>query len=237
MRDTVLIGSLTVVVGAAIALGSGVAAAPGQEASRVQAAPADAAGRLSGRWKFDADLSSPQPAQQAGQPNGGSSGSGGTSGGGGYGGGSGRRPGGGGFGGGGFGGGGRGGGRGADRGSETQMLQTRAVMREMTQAPVELVVIATPASLETTDDQGTVRKFTTNGKKETVDLGTAKVEVTSSWAAGILTQRIEAARLKVMRTYQVTDQGDHLIVTVTMQGGGRGQQNATPVKQIFDRVE
>jgi hypothetical protein len=237
MRHTVLIESMSIVIGVALVFGGGTAAASPQDTTVAQGAPpSEAPARLAGRWKLNSDLSSVPPSQPVGQPG---SEPGGSGGGGGYGGGRGR---GGGFGGGGFGGGFGGGGFGGggrSRGgsmSESQMLQMRAVMREVTQPPAELTVVSTPEMFETTDDQGAVRKFATSGKKETIDLGTAKMDVTSTWDAGILNQQIQAGQLKVTRTYQVTDQGNQLIVTVTTQGGGRTQQGAAPIKQIFDRM-
>lgn len=62
------------------------------------------------------------------------------------------------------------------------------------------------------------------------------MDVTSTWNDGILTQQITAGSLKVTRIFQVTDQGGQLIVTVSLRGGGRAQQDAAPVKQIFDRL-
>jgi hypothetical protein len=187
--------------------------------------PAAAAERMSAQWKLDKDLSSlpSSPQSLPGSGNGGSSGRGGyggSGGGGSYGGGGRRGYGGrGGSGGGGGGGGQRGGGSGM---SQDQMLEARAVLREMSDPPQVLNVVASPDSIQLTSDDGTVRKFTTNGKKEQVDLGTAKIDSTSSWGDGKLTQDISIGSLKIERTFQVTDQGNQLIVAVTMPAGRNG---------------
>jgi hypothetical protein len=230
--------------------------------------PAAAAERMSAQWKLDKDLSSlpSSPESLSGSGNGGSSGRGGyggSGGGGSYGGGGRRGYGGrGGSGGGGGGGGQRGGGSGM---SQDQMLEARAVLREMSDPPQVLNVVASPDSIQLTSDDGTVRKFTTNGKKEQVDLGTAKIDSTSSWGDGKLTQDISIGSLKIERTFQVTDQGNQLIVAVRMPGrnggggggasspGGNGGANSrggsggggqtsgpssgAPIKAIYDRAQ
>jgi len=229
---------------------------------------AAAAEKMSAQWKLDKDLSS-LPSTPDGQlPAGGGSGSGrggyGGSGGGGAYGGGGRR----GYGGrgGGGGGGGVGGARGGGSGmSQDQMLEARAVVRELSDPPQVLNVVASADSIQLTSDDGTVRKFTTNGKKEQVDLGTAKIDSTSSWGDGKLTQDIAIGSLKIERTFQVTDQGNQLIIAVKMQGGrnsggggssagsagsstnarggsgasqgGGGMSSMAPIKAIYDRAQ
>jgi hypothetical protein len=120
--------------------------------------------------------------------------------------------------------------------SQEQMLQARAVLREMTQAPDLLNVVASAEAVSFTSDDGTVRKFAVTGKKETVDLGTAKVDVTTKWNGAQLAQEIALGQLKIGRTFQTTDEGHQLIVTVTAQGAGRGPGGA-PVKAIYDKAE
>ncbi len=217
--------------------------APDAKAARPPLTPADVAAHLSAQWKLNPDLSSlptTPGSTPTGQP---SRGGGGSSGGGGgrRGGGGGGRGGGYGGGGGGYGGGGAGGGRGgsgASRGgTEDQMLEARAVLREMTDAPQVLNVVATTETVSFTTDDGTVRKFDINEKKEKVDLGTAKVDATTKWDGGRLSQEIAIGQVKIDRTFQVTDEGNQLIVTVTTQGSrnGGGQGGGAPIKAIYDR--
>lgn len=188
---------------------------------------AAAAEKMSAQWKLDKDLSSlpasPESLPGSGSGSSGRGGYGGSGGGGSYGAG-GRR----GYGGRGGASGGGGGQRGGGSGmSQDQMLEARAVLREMSDPPQVLNVVASPDSIQLTSDDGTVRKFTTNGKKEQVDLGTAKIDSTTSWGDGKLTQDIAIGSLKIERTFQVTDQGNQLIVAVTMQGGRNGAGGAS----------
>jgi hypothetical protein len=223
--------------------------------------PADAAVRLSAQWKLNKDLSSLPDAQAAGPQPGGRNGSGS----GGYGGGGGGRRGGGGrggggYGGGGYGGGGGGGGYGGRGGGQSpnneQMLEARAVIREMSDAPQVLNIVASVDAVSFTTDEGIVRKFAIDDKdkKEKVDLGTAKVDVTTRWDSGKLSQDIEIGSVKILRVFQVTDEGHQLIVTVSMPGGRRGAPGAggawggsgaamagpapgsAPVKAIYDKA-
>src|SRR5215467_9026659 len=134
--------------------GATVSSAPPSTATTPMT-PAAAAERMSAQWKLDKDLSSlpSSPESLPGSGNGGSSGRGGyggSGGGGSYGGGGRRGYGGrGGAGGGGGGGGQRGGGSGM---SQEQMLQARAVLREMSDPPPVLNVVASPDSIQLTSD-------------------------------------------------------------------------------------
>ncbi|MFI5179589.1 MAG: hypothetical protein ACHQO8_13545, partial [Vicinamibacterales bacterium] len=134
-----------------------------------------------------------------------------------------------------------GGSRGGQGVNQEQMLEARAVMRELTQAPAVLNVDASADAVSFTSDDGTVRKFAVTGKKETVDFGTAKVDVTTRWNGAQLSQDLAVGQLKVTRTFQLTDEGHQLIVTVTPQTGGRGANGqgaaAAPIKAIYDRAE
>jgi len=246
----VLIGVLFAAVEAQQTTGQAPAPTPALAPAPAVVTPADAAAKISAQWKLNKDLSSlPEPGSTT-QPAGGRSGSGG-----GYGGSGGGRGGYGGRGGGGRGGygGGSGGGYsgrggGQQPASNEQMLEARAVLREMTDAPQVLNVVASAEAVSFTTDEGIVRKFAVDDKKEKVDLGTAKVEVTTRWDSGKLSQDIEIGSLKITRVFQVTDEGHQLIVTVSTPGGRRGGQGAggqgagggaptaPPMKAIYDRA-
>ena len=253
MRRFILSGSILLALGVALTAAVEARQTPAQTPAPPPAAPAaasispaDAAARLSAQWKLNKDLSSLPDPSAAGQSPGGRNGGGG---GGGYGGG---RRGGGGRGGGGYGGGGGAGGGGGYGGgagaggqatSNEQMLEARAVVREMTDAPQVLNVVAAAEKVSFTTDEGIVRKFAIDEKKEKVDLGTAKVDVTTKWDSGKLSQDIELGSLKITRVFQVTDEGHQLIVTVSMAGGRRGGQGAAgggpaaaPMKAIYDKA-
>ena len=227
MRRFILSGSILLALGVALTAAVEARQTPAQTPAPPPAAPAaasispaDAAARLSAQWKLNKDLSSLPDPSAAGQPPGGRNGGGGGGGDGGG------RRGGGGRGGGGYGGGGGAGGGGGYGGgaagaggqatSNEQMLEARAVVREMTDAPQVLNVVASAEKVSFTTDEGIVRKFAIDEKKEKVDLGTAKVDVTTKWDSGKLSQDIELGSLKITRVFQVTDEGHQLIVTVSM---------------------
>jgi hypothetical protein len=210
--------------------------------------PADAtASKIVGLWKLNHELSalpetqSAAASQPGGQTAGGRRGGGG---GGGYGGGGGGGRGGyggGGGGRGGYGGGGTGGRTGSGGGgsmSSEQMLDMRALAREVAEAPETLTIVATPADVTFTDDQGVVRKYKTNDKKEKIEMSGAKVEATSKWEGPVLEQELVAGQLKVKTSYQTTVEGNQLIVTIATEGGGRagvGGSPRPPIKRIYDR--
>lgn len=193
--------------------------------------PTQAAARLSSQWKLNKDLSTGIGDSAAGEPGTGSGAPGGTGGGGT----GGRRPGGrrGGGGAGGYG--GRGGRSG---GNQEQQLAARGLLREVSEPPDVLNIVASATDVSFTDSEGTVRRFTISGKKESTDLGTAKVDARTSWSAGALTQELETGQLKVTRTYEVTVEGHQMLVTVSVQGGARlaGPGSAAPMKFVYDRV-
>jgi hypothetical protein len=211
--------------------------------------PGDAAPapKIAGLWKLNHELSalpegqSGAATQSGGQGSGGRTGSGrGGSGGGGGGGGRGGYGGGGrgGYGGGGGGRGGYGGGGGGGGMSSEQMLDMRALAREMAEAPEALTIVATPAEVTFTDDQGVVRKYKTNAKKEKVEMSGGKVEATSKWEGSVLEQELTAGQLKVKTSYQTTVEGNQLVVTISTEGGGRagaGGNPRPPIKRIYDR--
>jgi hypothetical protein len=204
---------------------------PQQPATQAAApAPTPAANQLpsalGGIWKFNKDLSSdtsklqtqadntPPSSGATGRPHGGFGG----------------------FGPGGGGGGGRG------RTSTEQGLQTRALLREMAEPPAQVTIVVADETTTFTDDQGAVRKFTTNGKKESIDLGTAKVDSVSKWDGGTLTVELTGGSFKLTETYQLTVQGHALVVelkstnSASRYPGGSGT-TAVPLKRIYDKAD
>ena len=86
-----------------------------------------------------------------------------------------------------------------------------------------------------------VRKFTTDGKKETIDLGTAQVGYAiSKWDGGVLTVELTGGSFKLTETYQLTVQGHELVVALASVNSAKGQASntgaaAVPIKRIYDR--
>jgi hypothetical protein len=206
----------------------------GQETPASSSTSTLAGSKLIGEWQFNKDHSTPAPAEAAGGESGQRGGRGGRSGGGGFGG----R---GGFGGG-FGG-GYGAGYNTGRPNEEQMLQMRALLREVNETPDRVTLVATDTTVSFTDNQGIVRKYATSGKREKIELGTAKIDVVTKWTGQELTQEFTAGALKVTERYGVSADGKQLTETITVQGaaaaGGAAGGNTNQTREItrvFDRV-
>lgn len=253
MSRKILKGSISLVGGLALAVaGTAVRAAgqnpppptqtqttpPAQTAASTQApAPADTPPpvpnrdphALGGLWKVNTDLSSDTSKLQQQTDNATQSAAA-----------TGSRRGGGGFGFG-HGGGGGGGGNKPSTTNSQQGLETRALLREMADTPQALTVIIADDTTTFTDDQGLVRKFTTNGKKETIDLGTAQVDSISKWDGGVLTVELTGGNFKLTETYQLTVQGHELVVALASLNTGNKSANtgaaAVPIKRIYDRAD
>ncbi len=153
----------------------------------------------------------------------------------------GRRPGGG-FGSGGYGGGrgGFGGGRGGDAigtGSfnNDQMAAMRAAMREVGQAPSVLNIVVSGELVSFTNDQGVVRKFVANRKKEKIALGDVKVDCVTSWNQDTLTQEMKAGAITIVRTWQVATDGQHLAITISTTGAQAGGGGPHVRTLMYDR--
>jgi len=242
MSRQILQGSIGFIGGPALAalVATAIVRAAAQDPARPQQpqtqtpAPASAPAAnqspsaLGGIWKFNKDLSSdtsklqtqadntPATSGATGRPRGG-------------------------FGGYGRGGGGGGGG-GRSQTSAEQALQTRALLREMAEPPAQVTVVVEEDTTTFTDDQGAVRRFTTNGKKESIDLGTAKVDSVSKWDGGTLTVEMTGGSFKLTETYQLTVQGHALVVELKSTNSASKNANgpgttAVPIKRIYDRVD
>lgn len=225
-----IVGGAAAMAAVVAAEGAGVRGRQASESKPGVTATSDATGlaaRLSSQWKLNRDLSTNTSDVDAvgasGRP--GNAGPGGTP--------SGRRRSGGRSG---VGGGGRPGGRGGGD-SQEQTLAARALMREAFQPSEVLNIVATAGSVSFTDNAGTLRRFTIDGKKETVDFGTSTVETRTSWNGDVLTQELSVGRLKLTRTFEVTVEGHQLVVQVSAQGDGRsGAPGAdAPAKFVYDR--
>lgn len=151
----------------------------------------------------------------------------------------GRRPGG--FGGGGYGGGrgGFGGGRGGDAigggFNSDQMAAMRAAMREAGQTPDILNIVVSGDVVSFTTDQGVVRRFTANGKKEKIELGDVKVDCVTSWNHDTLTQEMKAGGATITRTWQVVTDGQQLAITISTTGDRMRGDGPQVRKVLYDR--
>lgn len=154
----------------------------------------------------------------------------------------GRRPG----GGGGYGGGMRGrGGFGGGRGGEgigggggasaEQMAKMRAVMREVGQPAAILNIVVSGDKVSFTTDQGVVRKFTANGRKEKIALGDVTVDCVTKWDRDTLTQEMKAGDMTITRTWQAVTDGQQLVVTTGGADGREGRPGSPQRRFMYDR--
>ena len=180
-----------------------------------------------GVWQFSKDLSTPTPETQSTaptQPNSGGGRTGGRSGGGG-----------GGFGGrggrGGGGGGGFGGGRSGGAPDQTQILQARKFLTEVVTPPETVTIIADEVTVTFTDDHGVIRKYTTNGKKEKVDIGGPKIDATTKWDGASLTQDLSIGEAKVIETYTLSEDGNQLTEVITIKNSAPARE----IRHVFTR--
>ena len=118
------------------------------------------------------------------------------------------------------------------------MAEARTVLQEVGQPPQQVTIVTDEKTVIFTDGEGLVRKFTTDGRKEKVDIVTAKVDAVTKWDGAMLTQEMTVGKLKVTRTWQLTKQGDMLVETVRTDGAGsRSGSAGAPIKFIFDRAD
>jgi hypothetical protein len=204
--------------------------------------PQDAAGaKISGAWQINKELSTDATATAAGQQasrGGGSSGRGSTGAGGGSTGG--RRggaagSGGGGASGGGGGGGGSRGGGGSSGPSPEQQAQLQAMLSEVKSMPERMTVHATATDLTVTLDDGSVRKYTANNKKEKIAIGSAEVDTTTKWDGDTINIQMSVGQDKLVETYALTSDGAHLLVSITPKLSRPGQQVTT--KHVYDHIQ
>lgn len=237
MSRLILRGSISLTLGLALAAASVRAQTPAQPVFQTSVTTPAESSRpnqdpkaLGGIWKFNKDLSSDTSKLQTQAENAQPSGDSGS-----------RRRGGGGGGFGGFG--GRGGGGGGQRPSSsnsTQAMQIRALLREMADQPAQETIVIAPDTTTLTDDQGVVHKFTTDGKKETIDLGAIQVDSVSKWDGAVLTVDLSAGSFKLTETYQLTIQGHELVVALSAANSGSrqgGVPTPAPVKRIYDKAD
>jgi hypothetical protein len=207
-------------------------AAPAFNAAQTQ--PPAAQTILSGAWELNRQSSNPAPAglgpdvegrARRGGPGGGGPGGGGR----------------GGFGGPGMGGRGRGGfGGSSDQPDKQEMQRIRDLIQETLAAPPRLAIEENGQVVTFTDDEGHVRRFTSNGKPEKHQLTSGTVDTRTRWEDNALVVEIEIPHgMKLSRHYALSVAGDarQLVVTTEIQGADRGSGGKqSPLKAVYDPV-
>lgn len=182
---------------------------------------AEAAARLSGKWKLNEELSPPLRAgssPMAGAVQGGPQVGGG------------RRP---------TGAGGRPQARETLRLQEERNIRVRALYREMSIAPETLTLIFNVATATFVDPDGFERKVNINSKKEKLDLGTTIVDSRARWNGTSLTIELEGGQdLKIVEIFELSPTGTQMLVTI--RAGDEHDANARgirgQVQRVYDRV-
>jgi hypothetical protein len=187
--------------------------------------PAEAASRLTGRWKLNEELS---PLPRAGSsPAAGSVPSRGS-----------------GFRGGPAGSNGGGGANGMRRPQQTleqlRQLQVRAIYRELTTRPLDLTMTATLTGATLVDEEGSERVLTINNKKGKLDLGTAIVDAKAYWNGPALTLELETDNdLKLFEIFELSPTGRQMLVTLrTAENAAAARaQVSGNLHRVYDRIE
>jgi hypothetical protein len=123
---------------------------------------------------------------------------------------------------------------------QLQDLRIRAIYRELTVPPRELSITASLAAVTFTDEDGMERVVTTNSKKQKLDLGTAIVAAKSHWDAAALTIEMEASSsLKLLCTFELAPTGRQLLVTLKTGEGDstRPGQLRGYLQRVYDRID
>ena len=181
-----------------------------------KATPADAAPAMSGTWKLNRDLSDSLSAPRRG---------------------------------GGRGGalfamaspvaqrGGRGGGGAGSAGSATtsadltpEELAAQTAIRQLQAVPEVITVKAAPDSVSFSDARGE-RTYPANGKKITIDVGAAKVNVKTGWDKSSLKQEFSTPKASLTQVWQVDD-SNHLVLKTKVESLTMVSRE---VKTVFDK--
>ena len=176
--------------------------------------PAEVAASLSGTWKLDRDLSDSisAPGRGGGRGGGALFAIAGST----------QR-------------GGRGGGGGGESPSTNadmtpEELAAQAAVRQLQSVPETITIKATADSVSFNDSRGE-RTYPVNGKKTTVDIAEAKVNVKTSWDKATLKQEFSTPKTNVTQTWQV-DESHHLVLKTKVESMTMVSKD---VKIVFDK--
>ena len=136
--------------------------------------------------------------------------------------------------------GGRGGGRrgpgggGDPRGMREDMAARRALMDEVLHLPPRFTLAQEGDKIVIIEPDGVVRTYLVNGRKEKHQLTNGTVETTSSWDKATLKMDIVVGeRLKLVRTFALTEDPRRLQVTTVFDGGPKDRA----MVEVFDEAD
>jgi hypothetical protein len=128
--------------------------------------------------------------------------------------------------------GGGGGGGSADSTPATEAAQNQALRQSATQTPSVLTVGGTPAEVVFTGG-GAEHRFTTDGKKQLIQVESVQVNAKTRWDKNKLKQDISVGNLSYTRTWEITS-SDQLLITITLNEGTM-DDNTKPARFYYDR--
>lgn len=109
-------------------------------------------------------------------------------------------------------------------------LAAQAAIRQLQSVPETITIKATADSVSFNDARGE-RTYPVNGKKVTVDIADAKVNVKSSWDKASLKQEFSTPKTNLTQTWQVDD-SHHLVLKTKVESMTMVSRE---VKIVFDR--
>ena len=117
----------------------------------------------------------------------------------------------------------------------TLLAQVRQVMRAFAEIPAELKIVATSADV-TLSGGPSGDKYLVNNRAEPIILGRATAQSRTSWERNGVRQLIDVAKGELIyrRTWQVSNDGKQLTVTIT-QDSGTGREDFKTIKTVYDR--
>jgi hypothetical protein len=130
--------------------------------------------------------------------------------------------------------GGRGGGGGASPTSSADLtpeeLAAQAAIRQLQGVPEVITIKAAPDSVSFSDARGE-RTYPATGKKITIDIGAAKVNVKTGWDKSSLKQEFSTPKASLTQVWQVDD-SNHLVLKTKVESLTMVSRE---VKTVFDR--
>lgn len=109
-------------------------------------------------------------------------------------------------------------------------LAAQAAVRQLQSVPESITIKATADSVRFNDARGE-RTYPVNGKKTTVDIAEAKVNVKTSWDKATLKQEFSTPKTNLTQTWQVDDK-NHLVLKTKVESMTMVSRE---VKIVFDK--
>jgi hypothetical protein len=125
----------------------------------------------------------------------------------------------------------------SDTMSDAQVAQLKEINRVMGQTSVQITIQTTPNDVTIVGGAGT-DKLSTDGKKQDVQMGTAKVTSKTKWDKNQLKQEVTVADAKFTRTWQVSADGKQLVLTSKLERAADGAAAGVatrPIKFVYDK--